>query len=179
VLGRVLLRGTEFGQLRECGLPLGFEVIRRAIRDIDSQITTSNRQSGDLARPVTGGRVGRARSRARRLRAGAAPHPFGPLLDLLTPHTRPTRTLTSTAGPRVDHQTALDYGQQDRDVVAKQRGTQYETRIRYAVATAADATLSEDELGRVREHLRGRAHALASAFAGGPQIPAYAHHRDA
>jgi hypothetical protein len=114
-----------------------------------------------LARPVAGRRV----ARARRASAGAAPHPFGRILDLLTPGARTTtgRTVRAVAP---DRQTALDHSQQDRAAVAKQRGALYETRIRYAVAVAADDELGAGGLGRIRDHLAGRAHALASAFAG-------------
>ncbi|KLL09884.1 TraM recognition domain-containing protein, partial [Protofrankia coriariae] len=115
-----------------------------------------------LARPVTGHRVAQARRAARRLRTGRSPRPAGRLLDLLTPG-RPASSSRNT--PKVDHQTSLELSAQDRAIVTKQRGAQYETRIRYAVATTVDATADEDHADAVRDHLRGRAHAIAAAFA--------------
>src|SRR5262249_6391762 len=61
-----------------------------------------------------------------------------------------------------DPRLALQTAAADRAIVAKVRGPQYETRIRYAVTTDTDA---EGAPGVARQRLRGTAHALASAFA--------------
>ncbi len=118
-----------------------------------------------LARPVTGARVRTARRAARRVRAGSSITLAGRLLDLITPHTASHRTSTPAKKPVTDHQTALETSAQDRVIVTKQRGSQYETRIRYAVATLVPEGITPAERARVREHLRGRGHAIASAFA--------------
>ncbi|WP_322779994.1 type IV secretory system conjugative DNA transfer family protein, partial [Frankia sp. Cas4] len=117
-----------------------------------------------LARPVTGRRVARARRAARRLRAGGSAHLVGGLLDLLTPRT--SRTLRSRpATPKVDHQTSLAQSAEDRAIVTKGRGAQFEVRIRYAIVAVLDEHGDEDAVARVGGQLRGRAHAIASAFA--------------
>ncbi|MFD4559071.1 helicase HerA domain-containing protein [Streptomyces sp. NPDC058469] len=116
-----------------------------------------------LARPVTGRRVVKARRAARRARAGQSVHPVGLLLDLLTPgHQAPRSRHTA---PVVDRQTALETSAEDKVIVTKQRGAPYETRIRYAITATVPETLSTDKRAAVRERLRGRAHAIASAFA--------------
>lgn len=114
-----------------------------------------------LARPVTGARVRKARRAARRVRAGKSVHLVGRLLDLITPHT-PPRDRTDTTRLVLDHQTQLEASAQDRVIVAKQRGPQYETRVRYAVAAVIDP---DEDRRAIRDHLRGRGHAIASAFA--------------
>ncbi|WP_051792435.1 type IV secretory system conjugative DNA transfer family protein [Amycolatopsis jejuensis] len=134
------------------GAPVGLAMHERAVVQI-------------LARPVTGARVRKARRAARRVRAGSSTRLAGRLLDLMTPHTGARKPSTTTKKPVTDHQTALENSAQDRVIVAKQRGSQYETRIRYAVATLVDEHAAAVELDRVREHLRGRGHAIASAFA--------------
>ncbi|APU15295.1 type IV secretory system conjugative DNA transfer family protein [Actinoalloteichus fjordicus] len=118
-----------------------------------------------LARPVTGRRVARARRAARRLHTGLATHPVGLALDLLTPGGTPRRRATSATRPGGDPQTVLDYAAQNRVVVAKQRGSQYETVLRYAVTTDLPPEASEEEVRLARQTARGRAHALAAAFA--------------
>ncbi|MGC7097653.1 type IV secretory system conjugative DNA transfer family protein [Amycolatopsis lurida] len=117
-----------------------------------------------LARPVTGVRVRKAHRAARRIRSGSSHHLAGRLLDLITPHGGPRRP-SPTARPAIDHQTSLENSAQDRAIVTKQRGSQYETRVRYAVATLLPETATSPERTAVREHLRGRGHAIASAFA--------------
>jgi len=119
-----------------------------------------------LARPVAGHRVTKARRAAHRVHAGGSAHLAGRLLDLITAAITPGKTSsTSTRTPGQDRQTSLEYAAQDRAVVEKLRANQFETRIRYAVATtiANDATIGE--VHAVREVLRGRGHAIASAFA--------------
>ncbi|WP_422647327.1 type IV secretory system conjugative DNA transfer family protein [Actinoalloteichus caeruleus] len=117
-----------------------------------------------LARPVTGRRVARARRAARRLHTGRAARPLGALLDLLTPGGTPHRRVSSTR-PGGDPQTALDYAAQNRVVVAKQRGAQYETVLRYAVTADVPPHAAAEEVRQARQTARGRAHALAAAFA--------------
>lgn len=119
-----------------------------------------------LARPVTGARVRAARRRARRTRAGLSPHLAGRVLDLLTPR------LSSTGGspkpgtaPPVDRQSSLESSAEDRAIVGKQRGAQYETRVRYAVATTVAPGADKQQRVATQQHLSGHAHALASAFA--------------
>lgn len=119
-----------------------------------------------LARPVTGRRVARARRSARRAQAGRSARPVGRLLDLLTPGPGPGSASRSRSPARpADRQTQLETASEDRAIVAKQRGTPYETRIRYAVTGTVSANAVEDEHAQVRDRLRGRAHAVASAFA--------------
>jgi hypothetical protein len=108
-----------------------------------------------LARPVTGGRLRRARRAARRIRAGRSTTALGRILDLTTPHARPAKN-------PVDQQTALENSAQDKAIVTKQHGTQYETRVRYALSTHLTDTTDRTA---VRDHLRGRAHAIAAGFA--------------
>ncbi len=115
-----------------------------------------------LARPVTGSRIRRARRAGQRVRAGGSVRLLGRLLDLLTPQTSHRRP---PPGPAVDHQTSLAWNAQDRAIVTKQHAAQYEVRIRYAIATAIPADAAADERAAIREHLRGRSHAIASAFA--------------
>ncbi|HEU0090379.1 MAG TPA: type IV secretion system DNA-binding domain-containing protein, partial [Pseudonocardiaceae bacterium] len=111
-----------------------------------------------VARPVTGTRITRARRAARRLRCGHSAHLLGRLLDLLTPHAAPSPRGASSR--TVDHQMSLQTAAQDRAIVAKQRGAQYETRIRYAITH-----LSTTERTPARQRLRGRGHGIASTFA--------------
>jgi hypothetical protein len=122
-----------------------------------------------LARPVAGHRVTKARRAARRVHTGGSVHLVGRLLDIITPGKTP-KPSTSTWTPGLDRQTSLEYAAQDRAVVEKLRANQYETRIRYAVATTIPAGTTSGEVQAVREVLRGRGHAIASAFA------AYAEH---
>ncbi|ONH25224.1 TraM recognition domain-containing protein [Pseudofrankia asymbiotica] len=119
-----------------------------------------------LARPVTGHRVAKARRSARRVRAGGSATLLGDLLDLLTPHMGRTRRTRRTPAPaKVDHQTSLALSAEDRAIVAKGRGAQFEVRVRYAVVAVLDEYADEDTAARVGGQLRGRAHAIASAFA--------------
>ncbi|MCI3928804.1 type IV secretion system DNA-binding domain-containing protein [Streptomyces sp. AN091965] len=113
-----------------------------------------------LARPVTGSRVQKARRAARRLGTGGPARPVSRLLDAVTPRLLP-RSSTSS----VDRQTALEMSAASRAIVAKQRGALYESRLRYAVvAPVADSGHTEVR-HRVRDRLRGHAHAVASTYA--------------
>lgn len=120
-----------------------------------------------LARPVTGRRVARARRAARHVHTGSSTRVVGRLLDLITPGgtTSRTRPASSTNRLHSDPQTALEYSAQNRAIVGKQRGSQYETVIRYAVATLLPADAGQDEARTARDVARGRAHALAASFA--------------
>ncbi|MBV9163792.1 MAG: type IV secretory system conjugative DNA transfer family protein [Pseudonocardiales bacterium] len=123
------------------GAPLGLHPHEHAVVQI-------------LARPVTGARLRKARH------AGHYARPLSHLLDLITPHAPSHRRPASP-----DHQTSLETAAQDRAIVDKHRGAHYETRIRYALCTTIPAHATQDEHTRARERLRGRAHAIASAFA--------------
>jgi hypothetical protein len=122
-----------------------------------------------LARPVAGRRVTRARRAAAGLHDGRSARPVGRLLDLITPHATPARRSASGSTGGLDRVTALSYNAQDRAVAGKQAGAQYETVIRYAVAAPTpgpeSGSPSRGAVAAVRDRLRGRAHALASAFA--------------
>ncbi|AXK35795.1 ATP-binding protein [Streptomyces armeniacus] len=119
-----------------------------------------------LARPVAGRRVTRARRAARRLRAGQSPRLVSGLLDLATPGHHPrSRSRSRTGGPVLDRQTTLAISAEDRVIVAKQRGAPYDTRVRYGITATVPATASQAECTRASEQLRGRGHAIASAFA--------------
>ena len=101
-----------------------------------------------LSRPVTGRRLARARRAATALRRGQSTSHLGRLLDLLTPG---SATATRQV---VDPTVAGDV----RAILDKAAHPTWESVIRYAVTTAS----TDDD---VRARLRGRAHALASAFA--------------
>lgn len=115
-----------------------------------------------LARPVAGHRLTKARRAARHVHSGHSTRWFGRLLDIITPGP----TSKPNARPQaIDRLTSLDYAAQDRVIVDKQRGNQYETRIRYAVATAVSQHTNVADVQSIRDVLGGRAHAIASAFA--------------
>ncbi|WP_239311678.1 TraM recognition domain-containing protein [Frankia sp. Cj3] len=135
------------------GAPSGLARTQRAVVQI-------------LARPVTGRRVARARRAARRVRSSGSAHLIGGLLDLLTPRTGRTRRTRRTPTPvTVDHQTSMALSAEDRAIVTKGRGAQFEVRVRYAIAAILDDHTDDDTTTQVASQLRGRAHAIASAFA--------------
>lgn len=117
-----------------------------------------------LARPVAGHRVAKARRAARRVHAGGSVHLVGRLLDLVTPG-RTSKPSGFGHQRGLDRQSTLEHAAQDRAVVQKLRANPFETRIRYAVATTIAENSSTSEIRAVREVLRGRGHAIASAFA--------------
>ena len=117
-----------------------------------------------LARPVAGHRVTKARRAARRVHAGGSVNLVGRLLDAVTPGKK-AKPSTNSRTPQLDQQTSLEYAAQDRAVVEKLRANQFETRIRYAIATTVPDDATPAEIQAVREVLRGRGHAIASAFA--------------
>ncbi|MGW4115249.1 helicase HerA domain-containing protein [Actinosynnema sp. NPDC004786] len=135
-----------------------------------------------LARPVTGRRVQKARRAAQRVHTGGSTRLVGRLLDVITPGTdsRSRRTAavrTTTGALHSDPQTSLEYAAQNRAIVGKQRGSQFETVVRYAVATLLPADADKGELRRVRDVARGRAHALAASFASYTEHNHYTRHR--
>ncbi|UOZ03419.1 type IV secretory system conjugative DNA transfer family protein [Amycolatopsis sp. WQ 127309] len=120
-----------------------------------------------LARPVTGRRVAQARRAARRVHRGSSARLGGRLLDALTPGGRATRSGRTADARRIsqDPQLSLEYSAQNKAIVSKQRGSQYETLVRYAVTADLPAGADEDAVRRTRDTARGRAHALAASFA--------------
>ncbi|WP_170068096.1 helicase HerA domain-containing protein [Lentzea guizhouensis] len=134
-----------------------------------------------LARPVTGRRVQQARRAARRVHTGGSTRLVGRLLDAITPGTgsrsRRTATWTRTGALHSDPQTSLEYSAQNRAIVGKQRGSQFETVVRYAVATLLPADAGEADVRQAREVARGRAHALAASFASYTEHNHYTRHR--
>jgi hypothetical protein len=117
-----------------------------------------------LARPVAGHRVTKARRAARHVHSGGSTRLVGRLLDVITPGTTPKPT-SNTRNPGLDRQTSLEFAAQDRVVVEKLRQNQFEVRVRYAVATTVPEAATAGEAHAAREVLRGRGHAIASAFA--------------
>jgi hypothetical protein len=115
-----------------------------------------------LARPVTGSRLRRARRAARHLRYGRPARLSSRLLDILSPGGHPAARRAAT---RSDPELAADL----RAAAAKAVGPQWETQIRYAVATTAVPPASQVRRtaasAQARRRLRGLAHALASATA--------------
>ncbi|MGH3846494.1 MAG: type IV secretory system conjugative DNA transfer family protein, partial [Pseudonocardiaceae bacterium] len=131
-----------------------------------------------LARPVTGHRVAQARYAARRIHTGSSARLVGRLLDLITPGIKtPRRITTSSDRPGRDPQTSLEHSAANRAIITKQRGSQYETVIRYAVATVVPTVCSEAQVRTAREVARGRAHALAATFACYTEHNHYTRHR--
>lgn len=129
-----------------------------------------------LARPVTGHRVTQARHVARRIHTGGSTRLAGRLLDLLTPGAHHRRPATrNPAG--ADQQTSLEHTAANRAIVAKHRGSQYETVIRYAVATTLPTHATGQQARRAQEVARGRAHALAASFASYTEHNHYTRHR--
>ncbi|WP_216211125.1 helicase HerA domain-containing protein [Amycolatopsis aidingensis] len=120
-----------------------------------------------LARPVAGRRVAQARRAARRVHTGSSARLSGRILDLLTPGGHASRSGHTTDARRIsqDPQTSLEYSAQNKAIVTKQRGPQYETAVRYAVSTQLSEDAPDGEARQARDVARGRAHALASAFA--------------
>jgi ABC-type oligopeptide transport system ATPase subunit len=132
-----------------------------------------------LARPVTGRRVTRARRSARRVHTGASHRLVGRALDVMTPglKTGKPRRTTSSGPLHSDPQTSLEYSAQNRAIVTKQRGSQYETVVRYAVATLLPRDAAEDTVEAAGDVARGRAHALAVSFASYTEHNHYTRHR--
>jgi hypothetical protein len=100
-----------------------------------------------LARPATGARLRRAKRSARRLKAGHTAPRLSALLRLFS-HS-PQRTTATSLDPA--------HGAEVRQSVGKLTGPQWDVHIRYAAALPAKTEGAEAQL-------RGRAHAIASAF---------------
>ena len=118
-----------------------------------------------LTRPVTGARLRKARRAARRQRSGQTARLASRLLDLASPGHGASRSRAGARDP--------DLAAEIRETTAKLAGPQWETLIRYAVATTAPAQARDGASRWEREaaaaqqaaRLRGLAHALASATA--------------
>ncbi|CAO5151215.1 Type IV secretory pathway VirD4 components-like [Frankia sp. AiPs1] len=167
---RLLAAGGELRLARPEALPIRVDhdadPIRALLGAPGSLARTQRAAVQILARPITGRRVARSRRAARRLRTGGSTHLIGGLLDLLTPHTGRTRQRRRTATTaKVDPQTSLALSAEDRAIVTKQRGAPYEVRVRYAIAAVLDEHTDTTTTAQTASQLRGRAHALASAFA--------------
>ncbi|MEX5713225.1 type VI secretion protein [Parafrankia sp. FMc6] len=168
---RLLAAGGELRLARPEALPIRVDHDAdpiRALLGAPGSLARNQRAAVQiLARPVTGRRVARSRQAARRLRSGGSAHLIGGLLDLLTPHTGRTRQRRRTAPTtvKVDPQTSLAQSAEDRAIVTKQRGAPYEVRVRYAIAAILDEQTDETTAAQVTSQLRGRAHAIASAYA--------------
>ncbi|MFI9389232.1 helicase HerA domain-containing protein, partial [Kutzneria sp. NPDC052558] len=154
--------GGELRLARSEALPIRSDFDADPIRALLGALTGLGRAEHAcvqiLTRPVAGRRVARARRAARRLHAAQPVRPVGLLLDALTPG--PSSRRTPPSGSQ-DRHVALEHSAQDKVIVTKQRGAQFETRIRYAISTA----VPHAQAPAAREVLRGRAHAVASAFA--------------
>jgi hypothetical protein len=107
-----------------------------------------------LARPITGGRLNRAHRAAAHLRGTTQPTPAGRLLDLLTPG--PTCTPHGMGMVAAAHP---ERAGEIRAILDKAAAPRFAVTIRYAAAT-----FSTDPVAS-RAWVRGRAHALAAAFA--------------
>jgi hypothetical protein len=158
--GEVRLRvGGEMRLARSEALPIRTDFDVDPIRALfGAQVGLGRREQACvqiLARPVAGHRVAAARRAARRLHAARPIRPLTAMLDAIGGVSR-----TSTKGP-ADRQVALEFSARDRVIVAKQRGAQFETRVRYAVTTVVPRV----DAAAAREMLRGRAYGIASAFA--------------
>jgi hypothetical protein len=108
-----------------------------------------------LARPVTGRRLLSARRAAAQLRGGRPVRLAGLLLDLLTPGP------AAPARPQAASQAFPERAAEIRAILDKAAHPRWAVAIRYAVATTSDVTSDP----AARQRLRGRAHALASAYA--------------
>ncbi|GAA5109026.1 type IV secretory system conjugative DNA transfer family protein [Haloechinothrix salitolerans] len=161
---QVLVTGGVLRLARSEALPIRTDFTAdplRALLGAPAGLGTDDRACVQvLARPATGRRVARARRLARHLRTGRSHHRIGRVFDLLTP--RPAAQ--PSAQPQIDRHTALAYAAQDRAIVAKDRGSHYDTLIRYAVTTHLPRSAARKEYRRAAERIRGRAHAIASAF---------------
>ncbi|EWC64495.1 hypothetical protein UO65_0102 [Actinokineospora spheciospongiae] len=134
-----------------------------------------------LARPVTGRRVQKARRAARHVHTGGSTRLVGRLLDMVTPGPSRSRrsavARTATGALHSDPRTSLEYSAQNRAIVGKQRAAQFETVVRYAVATLLPADVGDGEVRQARDVARGRAHALAASFASYTEHNHYTRHR--
>jgi hypothetical protein len=167
---RRLVSGGELRLARSEALPIrtGFDADPiRALLGAPAGLLPGERAVVQvLARPVTGRRVALARRAATRLHTGTSTRPVGRLLDLITPgagaHRSPSARSTREAAP--DRFTSLEHSAQDRAAAGKQRGALFETRLRYALTSPVSADATKATVAAAGDRLRGRAHAIASAF---------------
>ncbi|WP_395108352.1 type IV secretion system DNA-binding domain-containing protein [Actinomadura sp. SCN-SB] len=110
-----------------------------------------------LARPVTGRRLAAAHRAAAALRGASRPSMIGQLLDALTPGPTPG---SATARPGALAAAHPERAAEIRAILDKAAAPRFEAVIRYAAATTLDVDAEAS-----RAWMRGRAHALASAFA--------------
>ncbi|KDA41066.1 DUF87 domain-containing protein [Frankia sp. B2] len=112
-----------------------------------------------LARPVTGRRLAQARRAAARHR-GQAPHaqPWARLLDLISPHSTTPSGTARRPGPTPPEESA-----ESRAIAQKALGPRFEVRVAYTAARPTPADPAQTT--RTWAALRGRAHALATAYA--------------
>ncbi|MBC9718035.1 type IV secretion system DNA-binding domain-containing protein [Streptomyces sp. TRM66268-LWL] len=135
-------------------LPLRTDHPEDPLRALLQAATAMNEQEHALvqvlARPATGARLRRARRSARRLKAGHTAPRISSLFRLFA-HA-PQRTSAATTDP--------SHGVEVRDSAGKLLGPQWEVAIGYAVTQGVKVT----EPSKTTDRLRGRAHAIASAF---------------
>lgn len=125
-----------------------------------------------LTRPATGRRLAKAHRAAAALRSGGttSTRPWSPLFDLVTP-TASRRTSTTSA-----YALHPERAGEVRAILDKAREPQWEIRIHYGLATATPAEerpasspggrrRTRRVHNRIRRALRGRVHAIASAYA--------------
>jgi len=118
-----------------------------------------------LARPATGRRLSRAHKAAAALRGSPLARPQTRLFDLITP------IPAARSKPRSSYVQHPERAAEVRAILDKSHEPQWEVAIRYGVATdPATAPQHEDAKPRtvhraLRRGLRGRAHAIASAYA--------------
>jgi len=118
-----------------------------------------------LARPVTGARLRKARRAARKQRAGQPARLTSRLLDLASPGGH-----AGSGSRRASSRTDPELAAEIRETTAKLASPQWETLLRYAVATTAAPAGTGRRQARAAAaqylpRLRGLAHALASATA--------------
>jgi len=109
-----------------------------------------------LARPVTGRRTRRARRQLTALRTGRTASPLARVLDAVTPGANHAASRTSARIPGVPADPTKSA--ELRAASAKVAGGLWDVRVHYAAASTG-----EGETGK-SPRLRGRAHAIASAF---------------
>lgn len=110
-----------------------------------------------LARPITGRRLARAHRAAAELRGAYQPTLVGRLLDLLTPGTSAGSQSVRPGDVAAAHP---ERAGEIKAILDKAAAPRFEVVVRYATATSY---VTQAEVARA--WLRGRAHALASAFA--------------
>lgn len=160
---RVLSTGGTLRLERSEALPIRTDFATDSLRQLLSAVSGLRPDERAcvqvLARPATGRRLQQARHAGRRLHDGQSTDLVNRVLDVLTPGPTPP----PSARPVWDRQTTLEYHQQDQAIISKQRGSQWDTMIRYAVAITAPTEIPPRQVTRLRERLRGQADGIASA----------------